>query len=99
MELVGGRLVVGRRAADRGGDDAIAQCQSVVDGSAGGLRREASFVQCAIEKPTALVAGEHASGAVRAVRSGSESDDDEPRFLVAKRGNGTAPIGPLAICA
>ena len=66
---------------------------------AGGLVGEAGVVECLVEEIAGAVAGEDAAGAVGAVGSGGESDDDEAGLGVAERGDGAAPVGFVAVGA
>ena len=49
-----------------------------------------------VEKIAGAVAGEHAAGAIGAVRGGSEAENQEPGARIAKAGNGLAPVFPVA---
>ena len=81
-DLLGRRLVVGRRAPDRRGDERITQCQPVVRVLRRGDVREAGAMERGhqeIARAADAVAGEHAAGAVGAVRRGRETDDQQTR--------------------
>ena len=45
------------------------------------------------------VAGEHASGPVRAVCGGRQSHEQQSRIWIAKSGNRAAPVGVAPMCA
>src|SRR5207237_811665 len=64
-----------------------------------GLAREARAVEGGVEEVAAAVAGEHAAGAVGAVRGGGQSDDQQARTRIAEARHGTAPIRPIAKAA
>lgn len=92
-DLVGVGLVVGRGAADGGGDPGVVEGEAVGTVSGGGLVGEAGFVEGAEEEVAGAVAGEDAAGAVGAVGSGGEAEDEDARGGVAEAGDGAAPIG------
>ena len=96
------RLVVRRRAPDRGGDERVAQGQAVVRmvrrrdvGEAGAVQRGHQEVAGSAD----AVAGEDAAGAVGAVRRRREADDQQPRPRIAEAGDRLAPVGVVAIGA
>ena len=66
---------------------------------AGGLVGEAGVVEGLVEEIAGAIAGEDAAGAVGAVGTGGEADDDEAGFGIAEGGDGEAPVGFVAIGA
>ena len=91
-DLLGRRLVGGRRAAGDGGDVAVAEPQAVVAADRLRLAREPGAVEAGEQEVAGAVAGEDAAGAVAAVRGGGEAHDQEPRPRVAEAGHGPAPV-------
>ncbi len=53
-------------------------------------------MESVVEKIAGAVAGEHAPGAIGAVRGGSEAEDQKLRARVAETGNGFAPVFAIA---
>ncbi len=96
-DLLAGWLIVRRYATDGRSDVGIMQNEAVIPCRALRLIGESSLPHRPIEKLAGAVAGKHASGTVCAMRSGSESDDQQPRIRIAEPGHGTAPIGLSAI--
>ena len=88
---LGQRLVGGRRAAHRGGDEGAVEAQAVVGVDRGRLVREAGAVQRGEQPVARAVAREHAPGAVAAVRRRREPEHVHAR--VAGR-RSRAPDGP-----
>jgi hypothetical protein len=93
------RLVLRRRAAHRGGDQAIAKRQAVVAVDPLRLRSKAGAIERRIQKITRAIAGKGSSGAIAAVGSGREADDQNAGAWIAERRNRSAPIGALAVRA
>ena len=56
-------------------------------------------IQGLVQKIARAVAGEHAAGAIRAVRSGRQPDEQQPRAGIAKSRHRLGPIIPIAIGA
>ena len=101
-DLLGRRLVVGRRAAHGRRDVSVAQRQPVVAmlrrrdvREAGAMQRRHQEVARAAD----AVAGEHAAGPVGAVRGRREADDEQPGARIAEAGNRPGPVGLVAIRA
>src|SRR5690606_18120369 len=86
------RFVVRRSAMARGRDRTVDQFEPVPGVSRRRLVRKTGSVQCGVEPITAAITGEHAPGAVGAVRGRGEPNDQQPRSGVAEIGNGPAPI-------
>ncbi len=97
QRLLARRLVIGRRAAHRGGDVAIAQAQPVVAFDGLRLAGKSGAIERVEKIFAAAVAGEHASRAVRSVRAGRESENQEPRPRIAKRRDRLRPVIPFPI--
>jgi len=53
----------------------------------------------AVEKVAGAIAGEHATGSIRAVRAGREAENDELRLRIAEAADGPSPILFVAIRA
>ena len=96
LALLRQRLVRRRRAADRGGDPAVAQRQAVVAVLGGRLVGEAGAVQRGEQEVARAVAGEDAAGAVGAVRGRRQAEDQHARRRVAEAGDRAAPVVPVA---
>ena len=60
---------------------------------------EAGIVEGLVEEIAGAVASEDAAGAVGAVCTGGEADDDEAGFGIAERGDGAAPVDFVAVGA
>ena len=90
------RFVGGRSTADRGGDVGVFQLEAVVASDGSGLIGEAGFVEGVEKKIAGAVAGEDAAGAIAAVGSGGEPENEELRKRIAETGDGFAPVGPIA---
>ena len=90
---LGGRGAVGgRRAAHRGGQEAVDELQAVVGGDRRRLVGEPARVQGGEEPVARAVAGEHAAGAVGAVGGGRQAEQADARVGVAEAGHGAAPV-------
>ena len=99
LELLGGRPVVWWRAPRRRDDVRTAQSQSIVRASRRRLRREAIGVQRAhqkVSRPSRTVAGEHAAGAIGAMRRRGEADEKDTRVRVAEAWYRSSPIRLIA---
>ena len=95
-DLAGCRLVVGGRAADGRDDVRVTELEPVVPRRARRLVGEPGTVHCGEEEVAGTVAGEHATGAVRAVCSGREPHDEDTRVRVAEAGDWAAPVVRVA---
>src|SRR5262249_42119130 len=98
-ELVGRRLVGGRRAAGGERDEDVADGEAVFAVDRRRLVGEAGAVERAEEEGAARIAGEDAAGARAAVRRRREPDERDARRRVAparKRPRVVAPRGELA---
>ncbi len=89
------RLVVGRRAADRGGDVEVLQFESVRAVRGRRLIGESGLVQDRIHEFAGGIAGERTSGAVGAVGAGSEAEHQHARVGIAEARDGLSPIFPI----
>src|SRR5262249_16387876 len=101
-DLLGRRLVVGRRASHRGGDERIGQSQAVVRMLRRRDVRESVTMKGGhqeVARAAGGVGGEEASGRVGAVRGGRESDDQHARARIAEAGDWLAPVDVVAIRA
>ena len=91
VALLGVGLFAGRRAAVDRGDPGVAESQPVVARDRRRLVREPGAVERRVEPVAGAIAGEHAAGAVRAVRRRRQADDHDPRRRVAEPGHAAAP--------
>lgn len=89
------RLVCGRGTAERSRNVCVAKCEAVVALHRCRLAGEAGAIQRAIEKIARTIAGEHASGAIRAVRGGREAEDKKLGARIPETGNRLAPVIPV----
>ena len=97
-ELDGQRLVLGRQAAHGIGDAAIDQMQPVVGVGAVDALGEAELQQGRVQQVAGIVAGEGPAGAVGALHSGRQPDDQHARVEIAERAHrGVLPIGVFAL--
>src|SRR5262249_40941449 len=93
---LGGRLVSRRRAADAGGDVAVAEAETVALVKGRWLIGKAGPVEGGVEEVAGAVAGEDAAGAVAAVRRGGQADDDHARPRIAEACDRLAPVIVMA---
>src|SRR5207245_5284046 len=93
--LPGGRLVAGRRAADRRGHVGVSQPKPVVGAHRLRLARESRLPERAEEPVTAAVPGEDAPRAVAAMSGRREPDQEQTRARVAEAGQRARGV-PLA---
>jgi hypothetical protein len=98
-DFFGQRLVIGWRAANRGGNQCVLEDEAVIGIFRVRLIGEACAMELLVQEIPRAVAREHAARTVGAVRGGREPDDDEVGFGIAKGRHGTAPVGPIAIRA
>jgi len=91
------RLIFGRRAADRRGNQSACKDKPVIGTFRVRLIREAGAMELRVQEISRAVPGEHAPGAVGAMRGGRESDDDETSIGIAKGRHGASPVSPIAI--
>ena len=94
-----GSTVSPRRAARHRGDPDVRQGHPVVASDAGRPICETGPVQCGVEEVARGVPGEHAAGAVRAVRAGREADEQHARRRVAEPRHRSAPVGVASVRA
>jgi len=95
-DLVSGWAIVGRGTAHRGADEGIVQALAIVACDRGRQVRESMRMQRAEEPVAARIAGEHAAGAIGAMRRGSQTDDPQARVWITEARNRPAPVGPVA---
>ena len=79
------------------GDVEIVEFHAVFARDGDGLGGEAGLVKHPIEDVAGPVAGEHAAGAVGAVGSGSEAENQHAGARVAEGWHGAAPIDLVAV--
>ena len=82
-----------------GGDVEVVEFEAVLAGDGDGLGGESGLVEDLVEDVAGAVAGEHAAGAVGAVGAGSEAEDEDAGVRVAEGGDGSSPIGLIAVGA
>jgi hypothetical protein len=95
VALGDGRLVVGRRALDRGRDPAVGELEPVVARDRGRLVGVTGPVQAGEQPVARAVAGENSPGAVAAVGGGRQTEDQEAPGRVAESGYRPAPVLPV----
>src|SRR5688572_24883331 len=91
-DLLGPRLVAGRHTLHRVGDPTVAKHEAVIRSARLGTARKSELVQRAVEQDSGVIAREGTAGGVRAVQTGRESDDQEPRVGIAERRNRRAVV-------
>src|SRR5437667_1551670 len=82
--LLGEWLVTGRGAANDGGDPCVTELQAIFAGDGAGFGGEAEFVQAGVHDAAGAVTGQGTAGAVGAVGSGGEAEDEAPASAVAE---------------
>jgi hypothetical protein len=95
--LLGCGLVAGRGAADDGGDPGMAQAESIVAGDGPGFAGEAELVEHGIHEIAGAVAGEGATGAVCAVGSGGEAEDEHAGARITETGHRARPVDVILV--
>ena len=98
-QLARGGLVVGRGAADGGGDPEVVELHAIVAGDGGWLGGVAGGVKQWVEEGAGAVTGERAAGAVGAVGTGGQAQEEDAGSLVAEAGDGAGPILVVAVGA
>src|ERR1022692_4334369 len=99
QQLLRKRLVGGWSAADRGCDVQIFQRESIVAIGGVGLIGESGFIEHREHEFAGGIPREGASGAVGAMRTGSQTHDEYARSGIAETGHGLAPVLAVAISA
>src|SRR3989449_4141926 len=89
-------VVVRRGAAAGSAKVSVVKRQAVIAADGSRLAGKAGAVQQAVEKISGTGAGKHAPGAVGSVSCGRQGNDEELRARIAKSGDGTSPVRPLA---
>ena len=98
-QLLRQRLVIGRSAADRGGDIEVFQFKAVITGIGSGLIGKSGLVEDRIHEFTGRIPCKRTSSAVRAMGAGREAEDQDTRMGISEAGNGLAPVLPIDVCA
>jgi hypothetical protein len=93
------RLVIRRGAAGGCGDVHVFELEAIVAVGGGRLIGESGFVEDGVHEFSGGVAGERAAGAVGAVGSGCEAEDDDPGLRVSEAGDGLAPVVVVFVSA
>ncbi len=99
-DLLACRLVVGRRAADRGRDEGVLQCQPVVWSLGRRDVGEARAMQRGhqeIARAPDAVAGEHTAGTVCAMSGRGEAENQQSRPRIAEPRHRPYPVRVVAI--
>src|SRR5262249_1059090 len=86
-DLFGRGLVLRRYAAHRIRDPAVDQFESIVGMGAVFTPCKAKLVKCLVKQYAGIVAGERAAGAIGALESGREADNQHACIDWAERGN------------
>mgnify|MGYP007070628265 CR=1 FL=1 len=76
----------------RRGDVAVGELQTVVSVIGVGLAGEASLVECPIKPVATTIAGKHPTGAITAMGSRRQADDQQPRSAIADPGEWFGPV-------
>ncbi len=96
-DFIGGGFIVGWGTVGDAGDGAVDELEAVGEMGGGGLIAEAFGVHGGEEEIAGTVASEEAAGAVGAVRSGGEAEDEEMGVRRAEVGDGAGPVGFVAV--
>lgn len=92
QHLIARGLIIGWNAARRGSDIGVRKRQTIFPRRTVRLIRETRFEQRSIEKFTRAVAGEDSAGAVAAVRSRRETNNQQAGRGIPESRNRPAPI-------
>ena len=71
----------------------MVEFQTVVGGDGAGFGGESEVVEDRVHEVAGAVAGEGTAGAVGAVRSGGEAEDQDAGARIAEAGDGSSPVG------
>ena len=93
------RFIVRRSATRDRADVGVNESKTIFARDGCGLVRKSGAIKLFVKKIAGAIAGEHAPGAIRAVRRGSEADDQELRVRIAESRDRPAPILLIAIRA
>ena len=92
-------MLPGGAQRPHGGDEGVAESETVVAAQCRGLAGKAGVVQRGKERNAGAVAGEHAPGAVGAVRTGGQSHQPQAGVHIAKAGDRLPPIVVIFVSA
>ena len=92
-------LVLRRRAAADGGDIETGQPQPIPAVKRFCLVSKSGFIQSTVKENARTISGEHAPGAVRAMRPWRQTNHQQARLGIAEAGHRLAPILPVAVSA
>ncbi len=95
--LLGGGFVGGRRAANHGRDIGMAQPQAILAMRCRWLRREAERVQHRVHEIAGAVSRKGASGTIRSVGAGCQSQNENPGTGVAETGYWPRPVSLIPV--
>ena len=90
------RLIVRRRAMGDGRDRGIDHLQAIVAIATGGLIGKSGLIQSAKEKITGAIAREDTTRSVATMRSGSQTDNQQPSGRGSKIWNRFSPVSFVA---
>lgn len=96
-DLLRGRLIAGRSAADNGGDPGVAQLQAVIARGALRLIGKAGLVKDGIHEVAGAISCKRPSGTVGSVGSWSQSEDEDAGTRVAEARNRPRPIDLILV--
>ena len=98
--LLRGGLVTGRSAADDRANPGVAKAEVVVARDGLGLGGESELVQNGVHEVSGAVAGEGPSGAISAMGSGREAENEYAGAVISKARDGFGPVDVISIgCA
>ena len=92
-DLLGGRLVTRRSAADDGGDPGMAELQTIVDRDGTSFVGKAELMQDRIHEVAGAIAGEDAAGSIGAMGSRSKPKDENAGAWVTESRHRPGPVG------
>jgi hypothetical protein len=91
------RAIVGGRTAHRGADVDVCESEPVLHRDAFGLRRKVSLIKGTVQEVAGAIAGKDAAGAIGAMGTRSEPDEQEPRLGISKTWHWASPIFPIEV--
>lgn len=96
-DLVRQRLVGWRQTLDCVRDPAVAQPQAVTRGQGFGAARKTVRMQRAVEQDAGVIAGKRSPGAIGAMQSRRQTNDQQPMTLASKRRNRPAVVAGMSL--
>lgn len=98
-DLLWERFISGRSAADDGADPCVTKFEAIVACDGSGFAGEAEVVQDGVHEVAGSVSSEGAACAVGPMRTGSETNDEDPSARVSEARDGAGPVGLVLVGA